>query len=227
MTHKQPIKESEQKGRLVTISGHASVIPPDVIHLWDNCQNPFDFLNSMRDATPEEQETLQKNIEARAIPTGINFWDYLNKGENNMKEIKIKYHNKDIEKLTYIDGKSDWIDLRAAEDVTLKAGEFKLINLGVSMKLPEGYEAHIVPRSSTFKNFGIIQTNHQAVIDNSYCGDNDIWRYPAYALKDTEIHVNDRICQFRIVENQPKINFVEVDFLDGQDRGGIGSTGKQ
>ena len=149
------------------------------------------------------------------------------KEKETMKEIKIKYHNKDIEKLTYIDGKSDWIDLRAAEDVVMKAGEFKLINLGVSMKLPEGYEAHIVPRSSTFKNFGIIQTNHQAVIDNSYCGDNDIWRYPAYALKDTEIHVNDRICQFRIVENQPKINFVEVDFLDGQDRGGIGSTGKQ
>lgn len=145
----------------------------------------------------------------------------------NTKEIKIKYHSKDIEKLTYIDGKSDWIDLRAAEDVTLKAGEFKLINLGVSMKLPEGYEAHIVPRSSTFKNFGIIQTNHQAVIDNSYCGDNDIWRYPAYALKDTEIHVNDRICQFRIVENQPRIQFEEVEFLDGQDRGGIGSTGKQ
>ena len=150
-------------------------------------------------------------------------------GETNMntKEIKIKYHSKDIEKLTYIDGKSDWIDLRAAEDVTMKAGEFKLINLGISMKLPEGYEAHIVPRSSTFKNFGIIQTNHQAVIDNSYCGDNDIWRYPAYALKDTEIKVNDRICQFRIVENQPRIHFEEVEFLDGKDRGGIGSTGKQ
>lgn len=127
----------------------------------------------------------------------------------------------------YIDGKSDWIDLRAAENVTLKAGEFKLIPLGVAIQLPKGYEAHIVPRSSTFKNFGIIQTNHQAVIDNSYCGDNDQWLYPAYALRDTEIHTNDRICQFRIVENQPKILFKEVTYLEGRDRGGVGSTGKQ
>ena len=148
-------------------------------------------------------------------------------GENNMKKIKIKYHSDKIEKLRYIDGKSDWIDLRAAEDVTLKAGEFKLISLGVSMELPEGYEAHIVPRSSTYKNFGIIQTNHCAVIDNSYCGDNDIWKYPAYALRDTEIHVNDRICQFRIIKNQPKLYFDEVETLGNADRGGIGSTGKQ
>lgn len=149
-------------------------------------------------------------------------------GDNtDMKRIKIKYFTDKIEKLTYIDGKSDWIDLRAAEDVTLKAGEFKLIPLGIAMQLPKGYEAHIVPRSSTFKNFGIIQTNHQAVIDNSYCGDNDQWMYPAYALRDTEIHVNDRICQFRIVENQPKILFEEVDCLKESDRGGFGSTGKQ
>lgn len=145
----------------------------------------------------------------------------------NAKIIKIKYHSDEIEKLRYIDGKSDWIDLRAAEDVTLKAGEFKLISLGVSMELPEGYEAHIVPRSSTYKNFGIIQTNHCAVIDNSYCGDNDIWKYPAYALRDTEIHVNDRICQFRIIKNQPKLYFDEVETLGNADRGGIGSTGKQ
>ncbi len=141
--------------------------------------------------------------------------------------IKIKYFTDKIDKLAYIDGKSDWIDLRAAEDVALKAGEFKLIPLGVGMKLPEGYEAHVVPRSSTFKNFGIIQTNHQGVIDSSYCGDNDQWFMPAYALRDTEIHVNDRICQFRIVENQPKIVFDEVSHLEGEDRGGHGSTGKQ
>lgn len=146
----------------------------------------------------------------------------------NAKIIKIKYHSDEIEKLRYIDAeKSNWIDLRAAEDVTLKAGEFKLISLGVSMELPEGYEAHIVPRSSTYKNFGIIQTNHCAVIDNSYCGDNDIWKYPAYALRDTEIHVNDRICQFRIIKNQPKLYFDEVETLGNADRGGIGSTGKQ
>lgn len=141
--------------------------------------------------------------------------------------IKIKYFTDKIDKLAYIDGKSDWIDLRAAEDIALKAGEFKLIPLGVGMKLPEGYEAHVVPRSSTFKNFGIIQTNHQGVIDSSYCGDNDQWFMPAYALRDTEIHLNDRICQFRIVENQPKIVFDEVSHLEDEDRGGYGSTGKQ
>lgn len=144
-----------------------------------------------------------------------------------MKQIKIKYFTDKIEKLTYIDGKSDWIDLRAAEDVALKKGEFKLIPLGVAMQLPEGYEAHIVPRSSTFKNFGIIQTNHQGVVDCSYCGDNDQWFMPVYAVRDTEIHINDRICQFRIMENQPKIEFDEVSELSGTDRGGFGSTGKQ
>lgn len=144
-----------------------------------------------------------------------------------METIKIKYFTDKIERLTYIDGKSDWIDLRAAEDVTLKAGEFKLIPLGVAMELPKGYEAHVVPRSSTFKNYGIIQTNHQGVIDCSYCGDNDQWFMPVYALRDTQIHVNDRICQFRIMENQPKLVFDEVGHLENADRGGHGSTGKQ
>lgn len=144
-----------------------------------------------------------------------------------METIRIKYFTDKIEKLTYIDGKSDWIDLRAAEDVVLQKGEFKLIPLGVAMELPKGYEAHIVPRSSTFKNFGIIQTNHQGVVDSSYCGDNDQWYMPAYALRDTEIHINDRICQFRIMKNQPAIVFDEVEYLDHEDRGGIGSTGKQ
>ena len=144
-----------------------------------------------------------------------------------MQKIRIKYFHEDMEKLTYIDGKSDWIDLRAAKDITLKKGESKLILLGVAMKLPDGYEAHIVPRSSTFKNFGIIQTNHMGVIDGAYCGDNDEWKLPVYATRDTVIRLNDRICQFRIVENQPKIEFVAVDKLGGEDRGGFGSTGKQ
>ncbi len=139
--------------------------------------------------------------------------------------IKIKYLSDDIERLDYIDGKSDWIDLRSAEDVELKKGEFKLIHLGVAMELPEGYEAHIVPRSSTFKNFGIIQTNHQGVIDRSYCGPEDWWRMPFYAMRDTQVHKNDRICQFRIMENQPKIRFEETDELTGINRGGFGSTG--
>lgn len=138
-------------------------------------------------------------------------------------EIKIKYFT-DIEKITKIE-KGDWIDLRAAEDVSLKAGDFYLIPLGVAMKLPTGYEAHIVPRSSTYKKFGIIQTNHQAVIDESYCGNDDQWLYPAYALRDTEIHKNDRICQFRIMEKQPSIDFIEVEQMEDENRGGIGSTG--
>ena len=145
----------------------------------------------------------------------------------NKETIKIKYHTNEIEKLRYIDGKSDWIDLRSAEDVDLKAGDFKLVSLGVSMKLPKGYEAHIVPRSRTFKNFGVIQTNHQAVIDESYNGDNDIWKYPVYALRDTIIHKNDRICQFRIMKHQPTIEFDEVEHLEGEERGGFGSSGKQ
>ena len=142
-----------------------------------------------------------------------------------MQTIKIKYFSDEIEKLRYIDGKSDWIDLRASEEVELRAGEFKLIKLGIAMQLPEGYEAHIVPRSSTYKNFGIIQANHCGIIDESYCGDNDQWMFPAIAMRDTVIHVNDRICQFRIFEHQPTINFEECEHLAGADRGGFGSTG--
>ena len=141
-----------------------------------------------------------------------------------METIKIKYFTEEIDKVNKID-KGDWIDLRAAKTIELKAGEFKLIPLGIAMQLPEGYEAHVVPRSSTYKNFGIIQTNHQAVIDESYCGDNDQWFYPAYALRDTVINVNDRICQFRIMKKQPSIIFEEVEVLGNDDRGGIGSTG--
>ena len=141
-----------------------------------------------------------------------------------MKTIKICYHEPDLEKIAATEI-GDWIDLRAAEDVEMKAGEFKLISLGVSMKLPAGYEAHIVPRSSTFKNFGIIQTNHMGVIDNSYSGTNDVWKFPAYALRDTVIHKNDRICQFRIERTQHGIVFEETSELDGENRGGFGSTG--
>lgn len=144
-----------------------------------------------------------------------------------MPKIRIKYFNENIEKLAYIGGKSDWIDLRAAEDIELKAGEFKLIPLGVAMELPAGYEAHVVPRSSTYKNFGIIQTNHMGVIDETYCGDNDQWFFPAYALRDTQIHAGDRICQFRIMEHQPAIEFEEAVCLGHEDRGGHGSTGRK
>lgn len=148
-------------------------------------------------------------------------------------DIKIKYFA-DIDKLDYIEGKSDWIDLRAAEDIVLKKNEFKLIPLGIAMELPKGYEAHVVPRSSTFKNYGIIQTNHQGIIDETYCGNNDQWFMPVYCLepkhfKDGEavtiINKNDRICQFRITEHQPAITFNTVEQLGNDDRGGHGSTG--
>ena len=143
-----------------------------------------------------------------------------------METIKIQYLNDKVKRLEYIGGKSDWIDLRSAEYVVMKKGEFHLIPLGVAMQLPNGYEAHIVPRSSTYKNFGIIQVNHMGVVDESYAGPNDWWYMPAYALRDTEIQVNDRICQFRIMEHQPQLVFEEQERLETPDRGGIGSTGK-
>lgn len=141
-----------------------------------------------------------------------------------METIKIKYHDNEIDKIKEI-AVGDWIDLRTAETVAMNTGDFKLISLGVSMKLPEGYEAHVVPRSSTFKKWGVLQTNSMGVIDNSYSGTNDIWRFPALAMRDTIINKNDRICQFRIMKRQPTIEFEEVDILDSVDRGGFGSTG--
>lgn len=141
-----------------------------------------------------------------------------------METIKIKYHTNEIDKITEI-AIGDWIDLRAAETVAMNTGDFKLISLGISMKLPDGYEAHVVPRSSTFKKWGVLQTNSTGIIDNSYSGTNDIWRFPALAMRDTVINKNDRICQFRIVKRQPTVEFEEVDTLDSVDRGGFGSTG--
>lgn len=137
--------------------------------------------------------------------------------------IQIKYHA-DIEPLQQKEG-SDWIDLRAAKEIKLGPDQFKLIPLGVSMKLPKGYEAHIVPRSSTFKTWGIIQTNHMGVIDESYCGDNDQWMMPVLTTRAVIIHKNDRICQFRIIKKQPEIIFQKVDSLGEENRGGFGSTG--
>ena len=131
-----------------------------------------------------------------------------------MPKIRIKYFSDKIKRLEYIDGKSDWIDLRASETVELKAGEYRLIPLGVAMELPEGYD-------------GILQTNSCGIVDGSYCGDEDMWRMPVYATRDTVICENDRICQFRIVENQPEITFDEVEVLGNDSRGGFGSTGKQ
>lgn len=139
-------------------------------------------------------------------------------------KIKVKYHT-DILPLE-MNEKGDWVDLRAAQDMKLWEGCSYLIPLGISVELPDGYEAHVVPRSSTFKNWGIIQTNSVGVIDNSYCGDNDIWMMPVYATRFAEIKKNDRICQFRIVEKQPHLEFETVDHLGNEDRGGFGSTGR-
>lgn len=141
-----------------------------------------------------------------------------------MQQIKIKYFSDRIDKIKKLTI-GDWIDLRSSKFFSMKKGEFHLVPLGVAMELPEGYEAHIVPRSSTFKNFGIIQTNHMGVVDESYKGDNDQWFFPAYALKDGVIEPNDRICQFRIVKKMPEIEFIEVDKLENDDRGGHGSSG--
>ena len=139
-------------------------------------------------------------------------------------ELKVKYHA-DIDPIEKTE-KGDWIDLRSAEDVWMMPGDFRLISLGVSMQLPNGYEAHIVPRSSTFKHWGIIQTNHMGVIDESYCGDNDIWKFPAFATRSVLIEKNSRICQFRIVKKMEDTTITTVEHLEGTDRGGFGSSGK-
>lgn len=142
------------------------------------------------------------------------------------KELKVRYLAEGLEELRCVPG-SDWVDLRAAEDIVMKAGEFRLIPLGIAVAMPEGYEAHVVPRSSTFKNYGLLQANSMGVVDGSYRGDGDQWRWPAYATRDVAIEKNTRLCQFRIVENQPPLIFTRVERLEGPDRGGFGSTGRR
>lgn len=143
---------------------------------------------------------------------------------NGGKKIRVKYFVDDLEPLEKI-SVGDWIDLRAAERVELKRGEYKEIRLGVGMILPEGYEARILPRSSTLKKFGLLMAC-SGVIDNSYSGDNDEWHFGALAMSDTVIEKGDRICQFRIMENQPKFTIETVTRLNNVNRGGFGSTGK-
>lgn len=133
---------------------------------------------------------------------------------------------KDGTPLPYQAKDGDWIDLCTKEDVILKAGEFKLIDLGVAMKLPKGYEALVVPRSSTFIKYGIIQTNGIGIIDEAYCGNHDVWKFPALAIRDTEIKSCTRIAQFRIIKHQPDIRFFELENLPDKNRGGFGSTGE-
>ena len=141
-------------------------------------------------------------------------------------KLKVKYFDKEIEKIKKIN-KGDWIGLRSAADIFLTKGQFALIPLGVGMVLPEGYEAHIAPRSSTFNNWKILQVNSVGIVDNSYSGDTDQWMMPVFATEDTEIKKNDRICQFRIIEKMPEIEIEEVEHLNDKSRGGFGSTGQR
>lgn len=141
-----------------------------------------------------------------------------------MKKIKVLYHNSKLEPIEKI-SVGDWIDLRLSEDVTMKAGDYRLLSLGVSIKLPRGYEAIVAPRSSTFSKYGIIMANSLGIIDETYCGIGDIWRFPAYATRNVTIPMNTRICQFRIVKHQPKLKIMSVKTLHDENRGGLGSTG--
>lgn len=155
------------------------------------------------------------------LPIEIKYFDPFTIDENDKKHIIEKEKLTRIEKIKT----GEWIDLRAAEDISMKQFEFKLIPLGIAMQLPRGYEAHVIPRSSTYKNFGVIQANSFGLIDNSYCGDDDQWKFPAIALRDTEIKKGDRICQFRIQRIMPKVEIIEVETLGNENRSGFGSTG--
>lgn len=174
----------------------------------DSEEQPKDWFNNLDWGTifnPKTEELIKAMAAVTALP------------------IKINYHGTPY-RLKQVKG-SDWIDLYVVESYHLKAGEREYLNLGISMKLPEGYEAYIVPRSSTFKKYGILQTNSPAVIDNAYSGDNDIWKYPVYATREIWIPEGARVCQFRIQKSQPKVEFIEVDSLGEENRGGLGSTG--
>lgn len=149
-------------------------------------------------------------------------WSFLNELLNT-EIIKIKYLPGSPH-LT-INSNGSWIDLYTYEDTVLQPGDFKIISLGIAMKLPDGYEANFVPRSSTFKRWGVLQTNCYSVIDPTYCGDSDIWSYPVYATRAVTIPKGTRLCQFRINRVQPAIRFEEVSTLGDTDRGGFGTSG--
>jgi len=203
------MKDQKQKGKLITVKGDKAVVEVIVDYIVED---------GKKKRVTELVETEVQNV--------VKYKERKKKVKKQFKplQIKVKYFDKEIPKLQKIK-QGDWIDLRAAETVELKQGEFKLIPLGIGMKLPKGYEANIVPRSSTFKNFGILQTNSFGVVDESYSGNEDQWFFPALAMRDTKIEKGDRICQFRINKKMPEVDFVEVEFLDEVNRGGHGSTG--
>lgn len=140
--------------------------------------------------------------------------------------VRIKYFDLKLERVGKIKV-GDWIDLRAAKTIELKKGEYCQIPLGVAMQLPKGYEAWLTSRSSMCRKYGIVHVDDCGVIDNSYCGDNDQWVLPVMAVRDTVIPFNERICQFRLCECMPHVEFEEVDTLGNPDRGGLGSTGSK
>lgn len=145
-------------------------------------------------------------------------------------KIKIKYFD-GATKLKKI-SKGNWIDVYANKDIFVPVNDRAMVPLGFALELPQGWEGHLAPRSSTFKTWGIIQTNSVGVVDDTYIGDNDQWHMPVYCLKAKEengtwIKKGDKIGQFRIMEVMPEIEFEEVEFFNNIDRGGFGSTGSR
>lgn len=223
------MKELFKKGHFLDEDGNIYIENDDEFFV----KGMYDYCNTEHEITEAEE------INQRFALEGYHFTPGMCEEVENKLKIKIKYFNdaRELEKIS----KGDWIDLYANKDMFIPEGSRAMIPLGVAMELPNGYEAHLVPRSSTFKTWGIIQTNHMGVIDHSYMGDNDQWHMPVYCLmgkdeirevtgrmvKGTHISKNDKICQFRIMEVQPEIEFEKVEHLEGKDRGGFGSTGSK
>lgn len=192
--------------------------------VYDNIQSIVGYVADINYKTNVASITPESPADEEVVLCNLFNLTVLGKHTSLPLRIKIKYFKLNSTKLTKI-SQGDWIDLRASESVEMKAGEFKMIPLGVAMKLPEGYEAPVIPRSSTFKNYGLLQANSFGLIDNSYSGNDDQWHFPAYATRDVTINFDERICQFRIQERMPEVEFEEVEELDTVSRGGLGSTG--
>lgn len=137
-------------------------------------------------------------------------------------KIIVKYHNG----AGKLECHGAWIDLSASEDIDLHKGEVKIIPLGVSMKLPEGCEGILAPRSSTCLKHGILMANSIGIIENEYCGNDDVWGFAAYAIRDTHIEKGTRIAQFRVLRSMSDVQIIQIDDMNCASRGGYGSTGE-
>lgn len=170
------------------------------------------FLNALSVDWPQDEDSIDKIVDAA-----------MRISKHEIEEVKVRY----LPGAPHIEqvGWGSWIDLYTYEDVTLKAGQREYISMGVAMQLPQGYEAILAPRSSTFKRYGLLQSNSIGVIDSTYNGDDDIWCMPVVATRDIYIPKGTRICQFRIQKEQPKIHFVTVSSLGNENRNGFGSSG--